>query len=195
MEVSGAAGDPRVNRATSRNIFVYVNGRFIRDRIVQHAIFEGYRQRLMKGQFPVAVLFVRVPPDSVDVNVHPTKHEVRFAEQRKVHDAVRTAVEETLKRWENRGGLARRRPFRKRTGKHFRIGRVVRTGGEREKDGPEVPEIPRPSPVSAETTPSPQPPPKASQELVDRNQESADRKEEAPRPVPIETSQGPSKSR
>ena len=190
VEVSGAVADPRVNRATSRNIFVYVNGRFIRDRVVQHAIFEGYRQRLMKGQFPVAVLFVRVPPDSVDVNVHPTKHEVRFAEQRKVHDAVRTAVEETLKRWENRGAWPEEDPVGDDPGNISESAESF-VQSENEKEGSKVPESPRPSPAPAETTSSPHPPPRASQELVDRNQESADRKEEAPRPVPVETSPRP----
>ncbi len=99
--VNGAVAAPRINRSTSRSIYIYVNGRYIKDRVVQHAIFEGYGQRLMKGQFPAAAIFIALPPDNVDVNVHPTKHEVRFADQRAVHDSVAKAVEETLRRWEN----------------------------------------------------------------------------------------------
>ncbi len=101
VAVTGAVAAPRINRTTSRSIYVYVNGRFVRDRAVQHAIFAGYGQRLMKGQFPAAAIFLKIPPGNVDVNVHPTKHEVRFADHRAVHDAVARAVEETLKRWEN----------------------------------------------------------------------------------------------
>ncbi len=68
----------------------------MRDRIVQHALFEGYSQRLVKGQFPIAALFIKVPFEEVDVNVHPTKNEVRFARQNDVHEAVRQAVAQTL---------------------------------------------------------------------------------------------------
>ncbi len=59
-------------------------------------MFEGYSQRLVKGQFPVAAVFINVPYDAVDVNVHPTKNEVRFARQKDVHEAVRRAVAQTL---------------------------------------------------------------------------------------------------
>ncbi len=96
ISVSGWISSPRVTRRTSRAIFIYVNGRFVRDRIVQHALFEGYSQRLVKGQFPVAVIYINLPFDAVDVNVHPTKNEVRFARQRDVHEAVRRAVAQTL---------------------------------------------------------------------------------------------------
>ncbi len=87
---------PRATRRTSRGIYIYVNGRFVRDRIVQHALFEGYSQRLVKGQFPLAVLFINVPFEEVDVNVHPTKNEIRFARQKEVHDTVRRTVAQTL---------------------------------------------------------------------------------------------------
>jgi DNA mismatch repair protein MutL len=96
ISISGWVSSPRAHRRTSRAIFMYVNGRFVRDRIVQHALFEGYSQRLVKGQFPVAVLFIGVPFEEVDVNVHPTKNEVRFARQKDVHEAVRQAVAQTL---------------------------------------------------------------------------------------------------
>jgi DNA mismatch repair protein MutL len=96
ISIAGWIAVPRVTRRSSRAIFIYVNGRFVRDRIVQHALFEGYSQRLVKGQFPVAVIFINLPFDAVDVNVHPTKNEVRFARQRDVHEAVRRAVAQTL---------------------------------------------------------------------------------------------------
>jgi DNA mismatch repair protein MutL len=68
----------------------------VSDRIVQHALFEGYSQRLVKGQFPIAALFIKVPFEEVDVNVHPTKNEVRFVRQRDIHEAVRQAVAQAL---------------------------------------------------------------------------------------------------
>jgi DNA mismatch repair protein MutL len=97
VSISGWVSSARVTRSTSRGIYIFINGRLVRDRIVQHALIEGYAQRLMKGQFPVAVLFIQVPFDQVDVNVHPTKHEVRFANQKRVHEAVAGAVSEKLK--------------------------------------------------------------------------------------------------
>jgi DNA mismatch repair protein MutL len=96
LSITGWISSNRNTRRTSRGIYVYVNGRAVRDRIIQHALFEGYSGRLVKGQFPLAVLFIHVPYDQVDVNVHPAKHEVRFAHQKNVHEAVRKAVAKTL---------------------------------------------------------------------------------------------------
>ncbi|QTA88536.1 DNA mismatch repair endonuclease MutL [Desulfonema magnum] len=96
ISVSGWIASPRMARKTSRGIYVYVNGRFVKDKIIQHALFRGYSGRLMKGQFPVAVLFINIPSDQVDVNVHPTKNEVRFAQQNRVHGIVADAVSKAL---------------------------------------------------------------------------------------------------
>jgi DNA mismatch repair protein MutL len=96
VSISGWISSPRTTRRTSRGLFIYVNGRFVHDRTVQHALFEGYAQRLVKGQFPIAALFIHVPFEEVDVNVHPTKNEVRFARQRDIHEAVRQAAAQTL---------------------------------------------------------------------------------------------------
>ncbi len=94
--VSGWVSDPKQFRSTSRGVFVFVNGRHVRDRVIQHALLAGYRQRLVKGQYPVATLFIGIPHDQVDVNVHPTKNEVRFAQQHLIHGLVQAAVSETL---------------------------------------------------------------------------------------------------
>jgi DNA mismatch repair protein MutL len=94
--LTGLLGVPAVNRSTSGHLYTYVNGRFVRDRVVQHAILEGYRTLLEKRRFPVAILFLDLPPALVDVNVHPTKHEVRFREQHQVHDFVVAAVRSRL---------------------------------------------------------------------------------------------------
>jgi DNA mismatch repair protein MutL len=98
LKIDGWISSPRFTRKTSRGIHVYVNDRFVRDKMIQHALLEGYTQRLVKGQYPLAVLFITIPYDRVDVNVHPTKNEVRFAEHRKVHDSVQWIVAETLSR-------------------------------------------------------------------------------------------------
>jgi DNA mismatch repair protein MutL len=102
LRLTGWIAPARLARNTSRGTFFFVNGRRVRDRTIQHALFEGFHGRLMKGRFPLAVLFLNVPFDQVDVNVHPTKHEVRFADQRSVHDLVRTGVTRALEGAERR---------------------------------------------------------------------------------------------
>ena len=97
LTVQGWISSPRITRSTSRGIYLYVNRRVVRNRVIQHALFQGYGSRLMKGQFPVAVLFIHVPCDQLDVNVHPTKHEVKFAQQKKIHGAVTGVVAESLR--------------------------------------------------------------------------------------------------
>lgn len=96
ISINGWVADPEFTRSTSRGIYVYVNGRHVRDRVIQHALFEGYGRRLVKGKFPMAVLFLKVPFDQVDVNVHPAKQEVRFGRQKEVHDFLAKAVSRAL---------------------------------------------------------------------------------------------------
>ncbi|MGD9181525.1 MAG: DNA mismatch repair endonuclease MutL [Desulfobacterales bacterium] len=96
VSVSGWISSPEVTRRTTRGLYIYVNGRFIRDRTIQHGVFQGYAQRLVKGQFPIAVVFIKVPFDQVDVNVHPTKNEVRFVNSHQVHEAVKSGIAQTL---------------------------------------------------------------------------------------------------
>lgn len=96
LSVNGFVASPEITRATSRGQYVYVNGRFVRDKVLYHAIMEGYAGCLMKGKFPVVALFVRLPPDQVDVNVHPTKSSVRFDAPGRVHDAIARGIAATL---------------------------------------------------------------------------------------------------
>ncbi len=74
----GYVGEPALSKATRRNQYLFLNGRAIQDRSLQHALEEAYRGLLMVGRHPVSFLFLEVPPTMVDVNVHPTKSEVRF---------------------------------------------------------------------------------------------------------------------
>jgi len=92
----GLLGTPGISRSSTAQVYTYVNGRFVRDRVVLHAILEAYRSLLEKRRYPIAVLFIDMPPESVDVNVHPTKHEVRFRNQQQVHDFIVTALRARL---------------------------------------------------------------------------------------------------
>lgn len=74
----GYVGHPSLHKATRKSQYLFLNGRFIQDRSLQHALQEAYRGLLMGGRYPVAFLFLEMPSDQVDVNVHPTKSEVRF---------------------------------------------------------------------------------------------------------------------
>ena len=92
----GLLGSPGISRSTTGQVYTYVNGRFVRDRVIQHAILEAYRSLLEKRRYPIAVLFIDLPPEMVDVNVHPTKHEVRFRNQQQVHDFIVSSLRERL---------------------------------------------------------------------------------------------------
>jgi DNA mismatch repair protein MutL len=82
---------------SARQIFTYVNGRYVRDKLVSHALVAGYSTLLMHGRYPAAVVFIEVPPEEVDVNVHPAKSEVRFRRGGAVHDLITRAVMERLR--------------------------------------------------------------------------------------------------
>jgi len=90
--VRGFVSAPRERRTSRDAQFLFVNGRFVRDRLIGRALSEGYRSILPHGVYPVALLFVDVPLEEVDVNVHPAKTEVRFRRAAAIADAVREAV-------------------------------------------------------------------------------------------------------
>ncbi len=87
---------PAESRGASSRLHVYVNGRPVKDRILTHAVMEAYRQVSSKSGTPRVYLFLELPPDKVDVNVHPAKSEVRFLDQQWIHQAVFSAVKNTL---------------------------------------------------------------------------------------------------
>jgi len=81
----------------ARHLVTFANKRYVRDKVLTHAVLHGYETLLMKGQYPAVVLFVEVPFAEVDVNVHPAKSEVRFRRQSEVHEAVAHAIRRALK--------------------------------------------------------------------------------------------------
>src|SRR4051794_33719219 len=96
LRLHGFVSKPEIQKLNRNSIFVFVNGRLIRDRTVQHAITEAYRNILPPTVFPVVLLFIEMPYVEVDVNVHPSKTEVRFRQQQAVHDFVRDSVRTAL---------------------------------------------------------------------------------------------------
>ena len=96
VRVTGFAGLPDAARSRADQQYAYVNGRYVREKTLQHAARSSYEDVLHGGRQPVYVLFVQIDPSRVDVNVHPTKIEVRFRDGREVHQAVRHAVGRVL---------------------------------------------------------------------------------------------------
>lgn len=97
LRLFGLISHASLNRSTTANQFTFINGRYIRDRLVQHAVRTGYAHLMPKGRYPVLVLFLEVPAEQVDVNVHPTKHEVRFRNQSDVHDFIVETLKQALR--------------------------------------------------------------------------------------------------
>ncbi len=96
VKVSGFVARPARSERSMRRLYTFVNGRFVRDRTIQHAIQNVYRGHLPSGRFPVAVLHLEVDPALVDVNVHPQKTEVRFSDTSVVHRVVSGSVHAAL---------------------------------------------------------------------------------------------------
>jgi DNA mismatch repair protein MutL len=96
IRIHGFISKPEIQKLNRNSIFVFVNRRLIRDRLVQHALTEAYRNIIPPTVYPVVLLFLELPAAEVDVNVHPSKTEVRFRQQSAIHDFVRDSVREAL---------------------------------------------------------------------------------------------------
>ncbi|MAO61711.1 MAG: DNA mismatch repair endonuclease MutL [Halomonas sp.] len=96
LRLSGWVGLPTHSRSQADQQYFFVNGRVVRDRLVAHAVRQAYRDVLYNGRHPVFVLYLELDPDVVDVNVHPTKHEVRFRDGRMVHDFLYSSLHHCL---------------------------------------------------------------------------------------------------
>jgi DNA mismatch repair protein MutL len=96
VRLHGFVSRPETQKLNRNSIFIFVNGRLIRDRVVQHALTEAYRNILPPTVFPIVLLFLEMPFTEVDVNVHPSKTEVRFRQSSVLHDFIRDSVRAVL---------------------------------------------------------------------------------------------------
>jgi len=96
LRVSGFYSKPELQKLNRNSIYIFINKRLIRDRLLIHAITEAYRNVIPPTSFPVVLLFLEMPPEEVDVNVHPAKTEVRFRQQSLIHDFVRDSLRTAL---------------------------------------------------------------------------------------------------
>ncbi len=96
LRITGFASKPELEKLNRNSIYCFVNRRLVRDRLLMHAVSEAYRNILAPTSFPVVLLFIEMPPEEVDVNVHPAKTEVRFRQASWLHDFVRDTIRTKL---------------------------------------------------------------------------------------------------
>jgi len=96
VKIRAYLAPPDFSRSRSDRIYIYINNRNIRDKLVTRSVMEGYGQRLMKGRYPQVVVFLDIDPTLVDINVHPAKQEVRFHQSRMVYQALSSTIERAL---------------------------------------------------------------------------------------------------
>jgi len=98
MGISGYISRPEVARSNTKSIYCYVNGRYVRDPLLNHAIMTAYRNLMEAKRYPAAALFLEIPPEDVDINVHPAKLEVRFRNPRELYGLIVEALLHSLAR-------------------------------------------------------------------------------------------------
>lgn len=92
----GFLGNTSLNRSNKDGIFIFINNRPVKSKLIEDALIDGYYTKLMKGRFPFAVLFIEIDPQEVDVNVHPSKKVVKFSDEKRIYEYVYEAVREKL---------------------------------------------------------------------------------------------------
>ncbi len=97
LALSGYVSAAPISFPNTRYIYTFVNRRYVRDKVLTHALLQGYDTLLMRGQYPAVLLLLKIPFEEVDVNVHPAKYEVRFRHQSDIHEAVSRAVRQVLR--------------------------------------------------------------------------------------------------
>jgi DNA mismatch repair protein MutL len=98
VRIEGFAGEPGLSRTNARGIHLFVNRRPVRDRLLFHAVMESYRNLLPKDRYPYALVFVELPESEIDVNVHPSKWEIKFANSETIHRTVVRTIREMLEK-------------------------------------------------------------------------------------------------
>ncbi len=96
LEVEGYVSNPGTSRATRRHQIFFVNGRVVESKVIQRGITQAYSDKLFEGRHPVVFLFLKVRPDTLDVNIHPNKREIRFDDEKFIIETVRSAIRESL---------------------------------------------------------------------------------------------------
>jgi DNA mismatch repair protein MutL len=167
VTLGGYVADPLCERGGTQMQYLFVNGRWVRDRVLSQALQEAYRGLLMTGRHPVAFLFLEVPPEEVDVNVHPTKAEVRFRQPEKLQQLVVDAVRKRL------GGEDLTAPLR------------VRAPGPRPKEAARpAPALPLEAPAACPPPPGPRTRPERPPATSPRPADLIPPRAAAPVPVP-----------
>jgi len=100
MSLEAFISPPHHSKSNRKSQIFFVNGRYINSRIIENAVADAYREKLIEGRYPIAFLFLRVAPEKVDVNIHPNKREVRFAEEQAVREFVAESIRGALQRKE-----------------------------------------------------------------------------------------------
>jgi DNA mismatch repair protein MutL len=116
VRIEGFAGEPGLSRTNARGIHLFVNRRPVRDRLLFHAVMESYRNLLPKDRYPYALVFVELPASEIDVNVHPSKWEIKFANSETIHRSLVRTIREMLEK----------SPWLKPAAKNFQEAREMR---------------------------------------------------------------------
>jgi DNA mismatch repair protein MutL len=96
LEIEGYVSNPGKSRATRRHQIFFVNGRVIESKVIQRGISQAYADKLFEGRHPIVFLFLKVRPDTLDVNIHPNKREIRFDDEKFIVETIRSAIREAL---------------------------------------------------------------------------------------------------